>query len=235
MQDIDKTKRKLTIVFTIILAFFFLCVWIWFFYLKYNTSKISINNNFKNLKETTIESESEIIKYIKINENEILNYPFKTSKTDKTEEIIDFIFDDIDYIISNIDSIKTVQSIPIQMKNQFPIFKENIIFLSEENTVIFTNLVDYKYINYTEAIKNKEESIFYQEDKVIWKFYLGKYTALIFLKEEYNLKSLKKDITWYFLINFIIIILYIHPSIFTHQKMTKTHMRKHRLNECIYT
>ncbi len=202
MENIDRTRMKLSIMFTVILVSFFLLVWIWFSYFKYESSKREVANNFDSLREFSKQSDDEIMEYINTNKRSIENYPFEMSDEFDADSIVDSIFSDIDFLISDLDSINIVQSIPLDIKNRLIVFKENFIFLSDDS-VIFTNLTDYKYLNYSEVLEWYEDGIFYTDEWVIWRIDLSKYTVLIFLKEDYSFKSFKKDVLWYFVVMFV--------------------------------
>jgi len=226
MKNLQNTKTKLTIMFTLIISVLFLIIWTSFFVFKFYSDKTNIEQKYKNIEKIIFNKQKEIENFIKFSQKNIsqnnLNNLDKEGK--KAFEIIKNILTEAK------KSIKTdIENILVEWESDFPFFNEKIIVFwnssiilsSKKNkqvkkdfNILYSNIEDSDKIDFKKYLNLKNWIIFEKKLAVI-KTNIWKKIALIFINRKYTSSDLFYDILYLILgIIFFSLIFYFIWNIF---------------------
>ena len=219
MKNLENTKSKLTLIFSLIILILFLLIGNSFFTFKFFQDKKNITNTYKKIQKIIFTQKNDIESFL---ENHKDNVYINKKEKNEIEKILSFtskIFNNPELNFSNIEKEKNVDDVLIKQKSDFPFFNEKLIILNKKD-IFYSNIEDFENINFKkyEDLKNW---LYFEKKLAIIKENIWKKILLVFIKRNYNLSNLLIDISYLFLWIFIFSLIFYFIAKFFIKKIFK--------------
>ena len=213
MKNLQNTKTKLTIIFTIIISVLFLIIWNSFFVFKFISDKDDINTNYRNIEKIILNKKSEINKFLSENSWKSKNQIIENNEIDNILNFTERLFKDLNINFWENKKTTKVEDILVEWKSDFKFFNEKIIVFKKEELnnietspqleekVLYSNIEDSEKIDFNKYL-NLKNWIIFEEKLSILKTNIWNNKALIFINRKYTLENLVFDI-WYLILGVI--------------------------------
>jgi len=213
MKNLQNTKTKLTIIFTIIISVLFLIIWNSFFVFKFISDKDDINTNYRNIEKIILNKKSEINKFLSENSWKSKNQIIENNEIDNILNFTERLFKDPNINFWENKKTTKVEDILVEWKSDFKFFNEKIIVFKKEELnnietspqleekVLYSNIEDSEKIDFNKYL-NLKNWIIFEEKLSILKTNIWNNKALIFINRKYTLENLVFDI-WYLILGVI--------------------------------
>ncbi|MDQ7009136.1 MAG: HAMP domain-containing sensor histidine kinase [Candidatus Gracilibacteria bacterium] len=229
MKNLQNTKTKLTIIFSLIISILFLIIGNSFFVFKFISDKNNIKQEVENIQEIIKNKENNINTFLSENKNNSVKYKKETEEIDNIINFTSNLFKNIDTKFGEIKKTIDIEEVLVEGKTDFEFFNQKIIIFNNLSTedfrplkneqilnenILYSNIEDYEKIDFKKYI-NIENGLIFEEKLAVLKTNIGEKKSLIFIEREYILENLLLDILYLFIVIFFFSILfYIIGNIF---------------------
>ncbi|MDQ7023018.1 MAG: hypothetical protein Q9M97_05830 [Candidatus Gracilibacteria bacterium] len=204
MKNLQNTKTKLTIIFSLIISILFLIIGNSFFVFKFISDKNNIKQEVENIQEIIKNKENNINTFLSENKNNSVKYKKETEEIDNIINFTSNLFKNIDTKFGEIKKTIDIEEVLVEGKTDFEFFNQKIIIFNNLSTedfrplkneqilnenILYSNIEDYEKIDFKKYINIENGLIFGRKISCFKNKYLRKKIFDIYRKRIYIRKS----------------------------------------------